>query len=156
MAKIITFFIALSLTTLSFQTIADSLHGMVKIASPHDVTTTLDRMESKLREKGMTIFTRIDHAEAAKTAGADLRPTQLLIFGNPKVGTPLMQCQQSIALDLPQKALAWKDESGQVWLAYNDPVYIAERHQLKDCAQATKKVSGALAKFSSYATAPSH
>jgi len=141
--------------TLSLNASAESQHGMVKIASPHDVATTLDRMESKLKEKGMTIFTRIDHAAGARKAGEVLRPTQLLIFGNPKVGTPLMQCKQSIALDLPQKALAWKDAKGQVWLAYNDPAYIAERHQLKDCMQATKKVSGALAKFSSYATAPS-
>jgi len=88
--------------------------GMVNVKSMHNVPETADRLESVLQSKGMTVIARINHSMAAQNAGMTLRPTELLIFGNPKVGTPLMQCQQSIALDLPQKALIWEDESGSV------------------------------------------
>jgi uncharacterized protein (DUF302 family) len=103
---------------------------LIIIASEHSVTETLDRLESALQEKGMTIFKRVDHAAGAEKVDLHLRPTQLLIFGNPKVGTPLMLCSQTAAIDLPQKALAYEDENGQVWLSYNDPAYMAKRHNI--------------------------
>ena len=105
-----------------------------------------------LKQKGMTVFARVDHSAGAAKVGKALRDTQLVLFGNPKVGTPLMQCAQSVAIDLPQKALIWKDEAGQVWLSYNDPAYLATRHQIQGCDEVLEKVSGALAKFSQAAT----
>jgi len=131
---------------------ADS--DLITVKSSHDVKATGDRLESALREKGMTVFIRINHAEGAKKIGASLRPTELLIFGNPKVGTPLIQCGQSVAIDLPQKALIWEDEAGQVWLSYNDPKYLAERHRIKDCVDVIKKIEIALGNFANAATMP--
>ena len=135
-------------TTLS----ADTTNGVVQLKSKHSVTTTINRLEDILSKKGMTIFKRVNHTAGAENVGLQLRPTELLIFGNPKVGTPLMLCSQTAALDLPQKALAYEDENGQVWLAYNDPVYMAQRHNIKDCDAAVQKVTNALKKFSSIAT----
>jgi len=108
-------------------------NGLISIKSPYHVKKTVDRFENALNEKGMTVFIRINHAESARKVGKNLRPTELVIFGNPKVGTPLMQCDQSVAIDLPQKALIWQDEAGQVWLTYNDPNYLANRHNLAGC-----------------------
>ena len=137
---------------LSTQTYADISSGMIRIKSNNSVTATIDKLETALKNKGMTIFKRVNHAAGAEKAGLKLRPTELLIFGNPKVCTPLMLCSQTAALDLPQKALAYKDESGQVWLAYNDPGYIAKRHHVSNCSQVTNKMSKALANFSKAAT----
>jgi uncharacterized protein (DUF302 family) len=120
---------------------------IVSVKSMHNVQETADRLESVLQSKGMTVIARIDHSAAAHNAGMDLRPTELLIFGNPKVGTPLMQCQQSIALDLPQKALIWEDESGTVWISYNDPEYLVTRHDLEGCEEVIAKVKAALSNF---------
>ena len=133
---------------------AQADNGLVSVKSAHDVQTTLDRLETQLKEKGLVVFTRINHAAGAKKQDLELRPTELLIFGNPKVGTPLMQCGQSVAIDLPQKALAWEDEQGQVWLSYNDPNYLAERHGLAECAELIAKVTNALANLTKAATAP--
>ena len=94
---------------------------MINVKSVHSVAQTADRLEKVLEAKGMTLFTRIDHAAGAAKVGEELRPTELLIFGNPKVGTPLMQCSQTVAIDLPQKALIWEDNEGSVWFSYNDP-----------------------------------
>lgn len=127
--------------------------GLINIKSSHDVKTTADRLESILVKKGMTVFTRINHASGAKKVGKKLRPTELVIFGNPKVGTPLMQCLRSVAIDLPQKALIWEDEAGVVWFSYNDPNYLAKRHGVMGCDEMIKKVAGALGKFSKAATA---
>ncbi len=127
-------------------------NGIVNIKSAYSVSTTINRLEHVLKQKGMVIFKRINHSAGAKKAGMKLRPTELLVFGNPKAGTPLMLCSQSIALDLPQKALAYKDENGQVWLSYNDPLYLAKRHAIKNCAKPLQKISHALAKFSKAAT----
>lgn len=121
--------------------------GLIIIKSNHSVPETIDRLETVLEKKGMTIFKRVDHAAGAEKSGLRLRPTELLIFGNPKVGTPLMLCSQTVAIDLPQKALAYEDESGHVWLAYNDPTFIAVRHNTQGCDQAIQKVSNALANF---------
>ena len=131
---------------------ANEANGIIKIKSTHSVSETINKLEAVLSKKGMTIFKRVNHTAGAKKVGLQLRPTELLIFGNPKVGTPLMQCSQTAALDLPQKALAYKDENGQVWLAYNDPAYMANRHDIQGCDKAIQKVTNALAKFSSIAT----
>lgn len=141
----------LALTALiSTPVLADN--GIITVQSNHDVATTADKLESVLNNKGMTVFTRINHAEGAKKADLELRPTEVVIFGNPKVGTPLMLCSQTTALDLPQKALIWEDEKGQTWLSYNDPEYLKERHNIKGCDVVIGKVKGALAKFAGAAT----
>lgn len=127
-------------------------NGLITLKSKHNVSETIDRLEAVLNKKGMTIFKRIDHSAGAEKAGIKLRPTELLIFGNPKVGTPLMLCSQTAAIDLPQKALAHEDEKGQTWLSYNDPTYMAKRHHTNDCAKAVQKVTNALAKFARIAT----
>jgi len=116
-----------------FASVTYADNGIISIKSSHDVKTTVDRLDNILREKGMTVFIRINHAEGAQKVGKKLRPTELVIFGNPKVGTPLMQCGQSVGIDLPQKALIWQDKAGQVWLSYNDPKYLASRHSIKEC-----------------------
>jgi uncharacterized protein (DUF302 family) len=107
---------------------ASPLSGVVVLASVHPVSTTVDRLESLLKEKGIMIFVRIDFSGDAGRAGLQLRPEQMLIFGNPKSGTPLMQAVPTVGLDLPLKALAWEDAEGKTWLAYNDPKYIVQRH----------------------------
>ena len=146
------FFLALILSTL-FTSSAFATEGMVSIKSAHTVAVTADRLEKILVSKGMTVFKRIDHAAGAQKVGKTLRPTELVIFGNPKVGTPLMLCSQSVAIDLPQKALIWQDEAGQVWFSYNDPAYLALRHNIQGCDAVLKKVAGALGKFAAKATA---
>jgi uncharacterized protein (DUF302 family) len=128
--------------------------GLVSVKSSHSVKKTADRLESTLGKKGMTVFIRINHAEGASKVGKKLRPTELIIFGNPKVGAPLMQCSQTVAIDLPQKALIWKDEAGQVWLTYNDPKYLATRHGISECAEVLKKIENALRNFANAATMP--
>lgn len=126
--------------------------GLIKMKSAHSVDDTVNKLESVLESKGMNIFGRVNHAAGAEKAGMELRPTQVLIFGNPKVGTPLMQCAQSVAIDLPQKALVWEDNAGEVWLAYNDPAWLASRHSIDGCDEVLKKVSGALDNFARAAT----
>jgi len=139
-----------SLTLFCSLSIADD--GLVNVQSAYDVDTTADRLEQALQAKGMTIFARIDHAKSAQQVEMDLRPTELVIFGNPKVGTLLMQGSQSVAIDLPQKALIWQDESGQVWLSYNDPQYLVDRHGIEDSEEAVTKISQALRNVSQAAT----
>ena len=139
---------------LVFMLPATADNGLVKIKSANDVPATTDKLVNALKGKGMTVFDVIDHAKGASGVGIDLPPTKLVIFGNPKVGTPLMKCSRSAAIDLPQKMLIWSDESGQTWLAYNDPVYMAKRHNVSGCDETIKKITGALAKFSGVATAP--
>jgi uncharacterized protein (DUF302 family) len=128
-------------------------NGLISLKSSYDVKTTIDRLESVLKEKRMTIFKRVNHTGGAKNVGLKLRPTELLIFGNPRVGTPLMQCGQSAAIDLPQKALAWEGDKGQVWLSYNNPDYIAERHNISGCEKVISKIKNALNNFAKKATA---
>ncbi len=128
--------------------------GLVHVKSAHDVKTTADRLEKVLKTKGMTVFNRIDHAAGAKKVGRQLRPTELVIFGNPKVGSPLMTCRQSIGIDLPQKALIWQDEAGQAWFSYNRPSYLKDRHQVKGCDEVMAKVTKALGNFAKAATQP--
>ena len=146
------YFFALILASLA-STPALAGEGMIDVRSAHSVAQTADRLQNLLESKGMTVFQRIDHAAGAASAGTTLRPTELVIFGNPKVGTPLMLCSQSIAIDLPQKALIWEDADGQVWLSYNDPAFLKLRHDTRGCDEVLQKVSGALAKFAAGATA---
>ena len=128
--------------------------GLINVKSAHDAKTTADRLENTLKQKGMTVFARINHAAGAQKVGQKLRPTELVVFGNPKVGTPLMQCRQTAAIDLPQKALIWEDEEGQVWLSYNDPNYLVERHGITGCSEVVKKIEKALSNFAKAATMP--
>jgi len=145
---------ALLVFTISFANIslADNSDGIIRVKSNHNVSTTINKLETALKNKGMTIFKRIPHSESAAKVGLELRDTELLIFGNPKTGTLLMQCQQTAALELPMKALAYKDESGQVWLAYNNLQYIADRYHIDECKQVIGKMTKALANFSKAAT----
>ncbi|HEY3916976.1 MAG TPA: DUF302 domain-containing protein [Stellaceae bacterium] len=126
--------------------------GLVTIPSRHGVKDTIDRLEAAVKAKGMTVFARIDHAAGATAAGLALRPTELLIFGNAKAGTPLMQAHQAIGIDLPLKALAWEDAGGKVWLAYNDPGWLAARHGIGATSAAiTSAMAAALAAFAKHA-----
>jgi len=119
--------------------------GVIDVQSAFNVEETANRLESLLHEKGMTIFARINHSEGAANAGIALRPTELIIFGNPKVGSPLMQCQQSVAIDLPQKALIREDSESHVWISYNDPGYLQKRHDIPGCVEVLSKIEKALA-----------
>ncbi len=103
-------------------------HGLAHVASQHSVPEMLGRLETLAQSRGLTIFARIDFSGDAQKVGLTMRPTQLLIFGNPKAGTPLMIVSPSIAIDLPLKALAWEEADGKVWLSYNKPEYLKERH----------------------------
>lgn len=103
---------------------AGAADGMISVRSPYSVKETVDRFETAAKSRGLNIFLRLDHAQGAKKVGKDFRPTELLVFGNPQGGTPLMECAQTAGIDLPLKALAWEDATGQVWIAYNDPKYL--------------------------------
>lgn len=139
---------------LLFSTSVIAGDGLINIKSSNNVKTTADRLEKLLITKGMTVFTRINHTEGAKKVGLSLAPTELIIFGNPKVGTKLMQCQQSIAIDLPQKALIWQDTNGQTWLSYNDPAYLSKRHGITECKAVINKITKVLNNFATQATLP--
>jgi uncharacterized protein (DUF302 family) len=104
--------------------------GLVTVASRYSVKDSLDRLEAEVKAKGVTVFARIDHAAGAASVAMQLRPTEVLIFGSPKGGTPLMQSNQTVGIDLPLKILGWQDADGKVWLAYNDPGWLARRHRL--------------------------
>jgi uncharacterized protein (DUF302 family) len=104
--------------------------GLITLPSSHGPKDTMDRLEAAVKAGGMTVFARIDHAAGAAAAGLSLQSTELLIFGNAKAGTPLMQSVQVIGLDLPLRALVWQDAAGATWLSYNDPVWLAQRHGL--------------------------
>jgi uncharacterized protein (DUF302 family) len=118
--------------------------GVVRLKSAYSVEETADRLEAILQQREINLFERIDHAAGARSVGQELRPTQLMIFGNPNVGTPLMQCNQSVAIDLPQKALIWLDETNQTWLGYNDPAYLMTRHNLAGCEAVIERLGQVL------------
>jgi uncharacterized protein (DUF302 family) len=115
-------------------TLACAADGLVAIKSPHSARVTMDKLEATAKDKGLNIFARIDHAAGAASIGQTLRPTEVLILGNPKGGTPFMTCAQSVGIDLPLKALVWEDASSQVWVGYNDPAWLAQRHGAETCA----------------------
>ncbi len=140
-----------ALLTLAGVAQADN-NGLISKKSHYSVKVTLDRLENALRKKGITIVTRWSHHAGAKKAGIPLRPTELLIFGNPKLGSHFFTSKQTAGIDLPMKALAWKDKHGQVWLSYNDPAYIAHRHGINNRPAIVKKMTAALNKLSNVAT----
>ena len=113
------------------------MNGLITIQSYYSVKETIDRLSSIVESKGLTVFARIDHSENARKHGLDLRPTELIIFGNPNVGTGIMQDKQTAGIDLPMRALAWQDEVGSVWLTYNDVKWLADRHNLTSKSNAT-------------------
>lgn len=129
----------------------DAAPGMVSLPSQHNVARSLDRLAKMAQERGMTIFARVDHSGDAQKVGLPLRPTQLLILGAAKAGTPLMQARQTTALDLPLKVLAWEDAQGKTWLSYNDPAWLQQRHGYPAALNAN--VAG-LAKLVQAAAAP--
>ena len=131
-------------------------NGLITIRSPYTPKETMARLEADVKARGMTVFAHIDHAAGAAAVGLPLRPTDLLIFGAAKGGTPLMQSVQTIGIDLPLKALVWQDASGATWLSYNDPTWLANRHGAGSQAVAPlKAMSGALSMIAAAATGPS-
>ena len=127
--------------------------GLVTLPSVHDFATTLRRLTQALEAKGLTIFASVDHAAGAASVGMTLRPTTVVMFGNPAGGTPLMQAAQTAGIDLPLMALVWQGEDGGVWLSYNDPGWIMQRNGVDGgAAPAVAGLSGALAAFARHAT----
>ena len=142
---------ALSLLMLGGQ--AKAADGLVALKSPHSAVETASRLAAALPERGLKLFVRIDHAAGSASIGKVLRPTEVLIFGNPQGGTPLMECQQSLGIDPPLEALVWQDASGQVWLGYNDPAWLLARHGGGDCP-AVSTLSKALSSLAATVVAP--
>ena len=108
----------------------DADNGLIHLASKHSVEETMSRLEPLLQERGVMVFARVDHSGEAAKVGQQMRPTKLLIFGSPKGGTPLMRAAPTVAIDLPLKALFWEDAESKVWLTYNDPRYLQQRHNV--------------------------
>ena len=127
---------------------------LVTLPSAHGVSETVERLKSLLAQKKIQLFAHIDHAGGAKQIGLSLRPTQVLIFGNPQAGTPLMQSQQTIGLDLPLRVLVWEDEAGQAWLTYRRPEVLAQRHHILDHDETVKALGAGLAVLARAASSP--
>ncbi|MFC3151082.1 DUF302 domain-containing protein [Litoribrevibacter euphylliae] len=144
--------IAIVIISSLLSTMAIASDSLISLKSAHSVTETANRFESLLKEKGLTVFTRINHQENAENINQKLAPTQVIIFGNPKVGTPLMQCSKTVAIDLPQKALIWQDQQQQVWLSFNNPDYLKARHNIQGCEKVLTKIFGVLTKLGQAAT----
>ena len=128
------------------------MEGLLSIRSRFGPNETMDRLEAAIRAQGMKVFARIDHAAGASEAGLELRPTEVIIFGNARGGTPLMQSAQTIGIDLPLKALVWEDASGTTWLSYYEPSWIAQRHGVANAEPVVSKMSAALSAMSRKAT----
>jgi uncharacterized protein (DUF302 family) len=114
----------------------------------------MDRLEAEIRAQRMTLFARIDHAAAATEVGLTLRPTELIIFGNARGGTPLMQAAQTIGIDLPLKALVWEDAAGKTWISYNEPKWIAQRHDVTNAQPIVTKMADLLSAISTAVAGP--
>ena len=142
---------ALFLTALALSVTPASADQLVVKKSNHNVSETLDRLTTMLKSKGATIFARVDHAAGAKKIGQELPATQLLIFGNPKMGTPLMQQNRNIGLALPMKVLAWRDKAGQVWISYRAPKDLQKGFVLTGKDKLFNKMSGILGKLTDMA-----
>lgn len=127
--------------------------GLISTNSRLPAADIVARLEAALQAKGVTVFARIDHAAGAAAAGLSLRPTTVLVFGNAKAGTPLMQAEQTIGIDLPLKILVWQDAAGTSWVAYNDPAWLARRHGIDPAAPPVAGMSVLLAALASEATA---
>jgi len=132
---------------------ARATEGVILVPSAHDVKTTMNKLEKTLTEKGITVFARVDHAGGAESVGQKLRPTELLIFGNPKLGTPLMQQKQEMGLDLPLKALVFQGEDGKTYIAYTDPAFLSKRYGVTEPAHVFQQMAGALKTFTAAAAA---
>jgi uncharacterized protein (DUF302 family) len=129
--------------------------GLVSVESAHETAETLDRLVAAIAAHGMTVMARIDHAGAAAKVGLSLRPTEVVLFGNPRGGTGLMQVAQTIGIDLPLKALVWMDEGGKTWVSYNAPQWLASRHEIGSAGdKAVSAMTDALAAVAKAATAP--
>jgi uncharacterized protein (DUF302 family) len=127
--------------------------GLTTLRSGYGPKDTIERLEAEVKAKGLTVFARIDHAAGAEAVGLQLRPTELLIFGNARGGTPLMQSVQAVGIDLPLKALVWQDSAGNTWLSYNDPSWLAQRHGVRhEVDAALAAMTAALAAVAQAAT----
>lgn len=147
--------LAVIAATCSWETQAMAADGLITIKSSFGPEDTMKRLEAEVKAKGLTVFAHVDHAAGASAVGLNLRPTDLIIFGNAKGGTPLMQQAQTVGIDLPLKALVWQDEQGVTWLSYNDPAYLAGRHGVGEPAKvAVTAMTGALHAIATKATAP--
>ena len=136
---------------------SDSLgsgEGLTTIPSHFGPKETMDRLEAEIRAQRMTLFARIDHAAGATEVGLTLRPTELIIFGNARGGTPLMQAAQTIGIDLPLKALVWEDAAGKTWISYNEPKWIAQRHDVTNAQPIVTKMADLLSAISTAVAGP--
>ena len=124
------------------------MEGLLSIRSRFGPKETMDRLEAEIRARGMKVFARIDHATGATRAGFELRPTELIIFGNARGGTSLMQSAQTVGIDLPLKALVWEDASGKTWLSYNEASWIVQRHSVANAEQVVSKMAATLSAIS--------
>jgi uncharacterized protein (DUF302 family) len=132
-----------------------AVDGLISKRSSFGPEETTKRAEAEIKAKGLTVFAHVDHAAGAASVGLPLRPTDLLIFGNAKGGTPLMQAEQSVGIDLPLKILVWQDDSGATWVSYNDPAWIARRHGLGESVKAVvNALTAALSAIAGKATTP--
>lgn len=131
-----------------------TIEGLIKIPSRFGSKETMDRLESEIRARGLDVFARIDHAAGATKVGLTLRPTELIIFGNARGGTPLMQSAQTVGIDLPLKALVWEDEAGKAWISYNEPSWIAQRHGVSNANLTLSKLTDLLSAMITSAAGP--
>ncbi len=141
MLRLFVFIIAVTLSPLA---LAADNNGLISKKSPYSVSKTLDRLEAVLKKKGITVALRWSHSDRARNVGIPLRDTELLIFGNPKLGSHMFTANQMSGIDFPMKALAWEDKNGTVWLTYNDPAYFARRHHITSRDKIVKKMTAAL------------
>ena len=128
------------------------VQGLMTVKSSHAPDETMRRLEAAVKAKGLTVFARIDHAKGASATGLSLQPTQVLIFGNAKGGTPLMQGVQTIGIDLPLKALVWQDAASETWLSWNDPAWLAARHGVSGVEAVVGKLTALLDELAKAAT----
>ena len=144
--------ISLAVAVLFASTNVYAVESLITVESHYSAKETADRFESIIKDKGFTVFARIDHQKNAAGVNLTLKPTEVIIFGNPNIGTQLMQCNQLVAIDLPQKVLVSEDADNKVWLSYNNPQYIKQRHSITGCDEVINKISGALNTLSIAAT----
>ncbi len=145
-------FLILTLISIPLTSASSNRDDLLTFASKHSVNDTVSQFVHLLEKKGFTIFDKIEHSLAASKVGIKLSDTTVIIFGNPKIGSKLMQCSPTIAIDLPQKALIWKDAKNQVWLSVNNPEYLKKRHNVQGCDSFFSKIKAALTTISNKAT----
>jgi uncharacterized protein (DUF302 family) len=134
--------------------LAQNPNGFVAVKSANGMAATQAKLEAAIKQANLILVMVIDHSANAQSVGLELRPTRLVIFENPRAGTPLMQSAQSVAIDLPQKMLIWQNQEGEVWLGYNDPLYLKQRHSIAGQDERLAAISTALANLSKAAAAP--